>query len=155
MSDSEPGDVQVRLARLIEAPSHLVYEAWTTPALLRLWWGPGGFTCPEAEIDLRPGGGYRLVMQPPQGAAMVLVGTYREITAPSRLVYTWRWDTGPASGEHESLVTVEFHDRGPRTEVVVSHAQLPPGHDASPYRVGWDEGLDKLAVQVKGSRANA
>jgi hypothetical protein len=56
-ADQEP----VRLTRLIEAPRDQV-RAWTDPEHLRRWWGPGAFTCPEAEVDLRPGGTYRLVM---------------------------------------------------------------------------------------------
>ena len=42
--------------------------------------GPGGFTCPDAVVDLRPGGTYRLVMKPPgDGPMMSVTGTYREV----------------------------------------------------------------------------
>lgn len=64
----------------------------------------------------------------------------------------WRWDTGPAASDRESLVTVEFTDLADeRTEVVVTHERFPADHDTSPYRSGWDEGLEKLdAVTTKG-----
>jgi uncharacterized protein YndB with AHSA1/START domain len=90
-------DHRVEVVRTIEAPREDVFRAWTDPEQIRSWWGPGEFTCPEAEIDLRPGGSYRLVMQPTAGDPFVVAGTYREVEPPARLVYTWRWETGPAA----------------------------------------------------------
>ena len=141
---------RVRVTRVIDAPRHEVFRAWTDPEILKAWWGPGAFTCPEAEVDLRPGGDYRLVMQPTSGEPMVLAGTYREVDAPSRLVYTWRWATGPAATGDESLVTVEFVDAGDRTEVRLSHEDFPPDHGPAPYALGWDGGLEKLEALLTG-----
>ena len=68
---------------------------------------------------------------PGGGPLMSVAGTYRTIDPPALLVYTWRWDTGPAASDHESLVTVEFADLGDgRTEVVVTHERFPADHDA-------------------------
>lgn len=155
MTAARSDDAEVRVARMIDAPRERVYEAWTTPSLLRQWWGPGGFTCPEAEVDLQPGGRYRLVMQPPGGERMIVTGIYHEIVAPSLLVYTWQWESGPEDPGHESLVTVEFRDHGERTEVIVSHGQFPAAHDLSPYRTGWEEGLGKLDLHASGRAAHA
>jgi uncharacterized protein YndB with AHSA1/START domain len=55
----------VRIARIVDAPREEVFRAWTEPEEIRKWWGPGEFTCPEAHVDLRPGGSYRLAMVPP------------------------------------------------------------------------------------------
>jgi uncharacterized protein YndB with AHSA1/START domain len=96
MSRKAPSPDRVEIVRLIDAPRDEVFHAWTDPEQLRLWWGPGEFTCPEAEVDLRPGGRYRLVMQPTAAEPFVLGGSYREVAAPERLVYTWRRETGPA-----------------------------------------------------------
>jgi uncharacterized protein YndB with AHSA1/START domain len=89
-----PDDHTLRMSRVFDAPREEVFRAWTDPAELKDWWGPGEFTCPEAAVDLRPGGTYRLVMQPKEGNAMVLGGTYRDLEPPERLVYTWRWEGG-------------------------------------------------------------
>jgi hypothetical protein len=48
----------------------------------------------------------------------------------------------------ESLVVVEFHDRGDETEVVLTHGDLPAGPSLEPYRAGWESGLDKLALAL-------
>ena len=63
MTAEESADL-VRITRIIDAPREQVFSAWTEPQQIRRWWGPGEFTCPEAEVDLRPGGAYRLAMQP-------------------------------------------------------------------------------------------
>jgi uncharacterized protein YndB with AHSA1/START domain len=147
---------QVEITRVIEAPRDDVFQAWTDPAELRRWWGPGEFTCPEADVDLRPGGSYRLVMQPSAGDAFVLGGTYREVQPPERLVYTWRWETGPAADGSESLVTVEFRALGDeRTELVLTHSDFPASHGASPYQMGWEGGLEKLEALLAGSEVDA
>jgi len=148
-------DDLVRLIRIIDAPREEVFRAWTEPDQIRQWWGPGEFTCPEAEVDLRPGGSYRLAMQPTAGDALIVGGTYREVEPPVRLVYTWRWETGPAADGSESLVTVEFHARGGQTELILTHTEFPDSHGAAPYQMGWEGGLDKFKALVAGSRIDA
>jgi uncharacterized protein YndB with AHSA1/START domain len=142
---------RVVVRRVIDARPESVFRSWTDPDELRRWWGPGGFTCPEATVDLQPGGSYRLVIQPPgDGPLMSVTGTYQQIDPPSLLVYTWRWDTGPAASDDESLVTVNFEDvGGKRTRVTVTHERFPPGHDLSRYVSGWEEGLVKLGAATR------
>jgi uncharacterized protein YndB with AHSA1/START domain len=151
----DAGDEVVQITRLIDAPREEVFQAWTDPAHLRQWWGPGEFTCPAADMDLRVGGGYRLVMQAGAGDPFVLGGVFREVEPPTRLVYTWRWETGPAADGSESLVTVEFHDRGPQTELVLTHSEFPESHGPAPYAMGWEGGLVKLERLLMGSDVNA
>jgi uncharacterized protein YndB with AHSA1/START domain len=117
---------------------------------MRQWWGPGGFTTPYAEIDLRPGGSYLLIMQPPEGEPLQLRGTYREIVPPRRLVYTWQWTAG-VPDRRESVVTVEFEDLGVSTRVIVVHGALDEHSLTEPYESGWQSGLDKLAIYLADS----
>jgi uncharacterized protein YndB with AHSA1/START domain len=147
---------RVVVRRVVRATPDEAFAQWTDPEQLRRWWGPEGFTCPEATVELRPGGTYRLVMQPPgNGPPMSVTGTYERIDRPSLLIYTWRWDSGPATSESESLVTVTFeaHAEG-HTQVTVIHDRFPSGHDLSPYRSGWEEGLEKFeAAIIEGGRS--
>ena len=145
----------VRIIRIIDAPREDVFRAWTEPEQIRSWWGPGEFTCPEAEVDLRPGGSYRIAMQPSAGEPFIVGGTYREVDRPSRLLYTWRWETGPAADGSESLVSVEFNDRGGQTELVLTHTEFPASHGPAPYEMGWQGGLDKFEVLFAGSGVDA
>lgn len=94
-----------------------VFAAWTEPALLVRWWGPGA----EADLDLRIGGRFRLSMQFDWGA-MVAVGEYREIVEPERLVFTFSWDGDP-TGE-ETLVTLVLREAEGGTETDLSPRRL-------------------------------
>ena len=51
-----PTDREVVLTRVFDAPRVLVFEALTTPELLRRWYGPSDWTLVVCEIDLRIGG---------------------------------------------------------------------------------------------------
>jgi uncharacterized protein YndB with AHSA1/START domain len=143
-------DERVVVRRVVPALPEKVFSYWTDPEQLRRWWGPGGFTCPEATVDLRVGGVYRLVMQPPgDGPLMSVTGTYRRIDRPSLLVYTWRWDSGPAASDDESLVMVTFDAiDNEQTQVTVTHDHFASAHDLSPYRSGWEEGLVKFETAM-------
>ena len=94
----------------------------------------------SATLDLRPGGRYELVLEP---GPMHLVGEFREISPPERIVYTWRWASG-VPDRRESLVTVELHDLGERTEVVLLHDNFVGPGPVEMYELGWKSGLDKL-----------
>ena len=74
--------------RNFSAPRELVFAAWTQPKQLAHWWGPHSMTNPVCEVDLRPGGRYRIVMRSPEEFDYPLDGEYREIVKPQRLVFT-------------------------------------------------------------------
>ena len=50
--------------------------------------GPKSFTNPVCEMDVRPGGPWRIVMRSAEGVDYPLKGIYREVVAPERLVMT-------------------------------------------------------------------
>jgi uncharacterized protein YndB with AHSA1/START domain len=97
----------LRFVRECDAPPEAVFEAWTDPEQLRLWWDAGGHPLSTCEIDLRPGGSFRFVS--PGHADMPFTGTYREISPPSRLEFT----------AMDALGRVLFNDLGGRTEMIV------------------------------------
>ena len=83
-------ETTLRLTRTFAAPRKKIFRAWTEPEALKKWWGPEGYATPLAEVDLRVGGRYRLGMRKlPKGDLFYLVGTYREVQPPEKLVYTW------------------------------------------------------------------
>ena len=84
------------LTRTFDAPRALVFKEWTDPRQLARWWGPRGFTNPVCQMDLRPGGAFRVVMRGPDGAEYPLKGVFLEIDAPERLVMTMDLSEHPA-----------------------------------------------------------
>lgn len=131
----------LHLTRTLPFPRERVFRAWTEIGELSKWWGPEGFTLPEAEVDLRVGGRYRLGMKPPEGEVVYLTGTYLEIEPPEKLVYTWQWESGPSE---ETLVTVEFRARGDHTDVVIRHERFPDLEARDRHAEGWGACLDRL-----------
>ena len=143
-------NLTLNLSRTFDAPRDRVFRAWTDPRLLEKWWGPPGFTCPSAQVDLRVGGAYRLAMTPPQGQTFYLAGTFREVTPPERLVYTWQWEDD-AEGTGETLVIVEFKDLGPRTEVTLTHERFPDTAAVARHTDGWNGCLIRLGELLSTS----
>jgi uncharacterized protein YndB with AHSA1/START domain len=136
------------VSRTLDAPRETVFSAWTEPDALKQWWGPPGYTIPSAEVDLRPGGSYRIGMKPDDGDTFYLMGKFIEVRPPEKLVYTWAWqeDGGPG---HESQVTVEFRSSGSdKTEVVITHERLENSDSRDRHVQGWDGCLTKLTDLV-------
>jgi uncharacterized protein YndB with AHSA1/START domain len=152
------------ISRVFDAPRELVFEAWTEPKHMVQWWGPRVMTTPVCEMDVRPGGAYRIVMRGPEGEEYPEKGTYREVVRPERLVMTmdcsefpdeWQDMVKPnrAKGERnpvgELVMTVTFEERGEKTEVTVRMRFISAGIRDSMVKmgmsVGWSESLDKLA----------
>jgi uncharacterized protein YndB with AHSA1/START domain len=113
-----PSDVEIRMTRLFAAPRQLVFEAMTKPEHVKRWWGRlgEGYSVPICEIDLRPGGAWRFVNRHPKGE-VAFYGEYREITPPSRLVFTEIFEQFPDS---VSVVTADFTDEGGKTRLTAT-----------------------------------
>lgn len=142
----DPQAPAVEIRRTFAAPRQRVFEAWTEPDALKRWAAPGPLETPVAEVDLRVGGRYRIHMRGPDGKEHRVVGVYREVDPPRRLVYTWTWETNP--DVTDSVVTVEFHERGEATEVVLRHAGLPSEDSRRRHGEGWIGCLQKLDTVV-------
>lgn len=132
-------DVTLTVRRVIAAPPAKLFEAWTTPALLRTWWGPRGVRCIAAEVDLRIGGAYRLGNELPDGRVVWIAGTFERIEPPHELVYSWR-----IGDEPESRVTVRFEPNPRGTEVIVLHERIASTAARDEHLAGWTGCLDGL-----------
>src|SRR5678816_1374350 len=105
-------ELEIVMTRVFGAPRSLVFEAWTKPELIQRWLlGPHGWSMPICEVNLVPGGSYRMVWRKDSGGKeMTSRGTYREVVRPERIVCTETFEDPWYVGE--SLVTTEFADRG-------------------------------------------
>jgi uncharacterized protein YndB with AHSA1/START domain len=98
---------------------------------------------PSAEVDLRQGGRYRIVMRPPLRPEYAVVGTYQVVEPPGRLEYTLAWERGDWRSK-EMTVTVEFLDRGDGTEILLTHTGFSNGASRVFHSVGWGSGFKRL-----------
>lgn len=137
----------LHLKRTFAAPRSVVYRAWTEPELFSQWFRVPGAVQPHVEMDVRDGGSYRIEMGL-AGLEAQLVGTYLDVQPQERLVYTFRWDPPVVDpmDTGETRVTVEFHDHGAETEVVLIHEQLRDADTVREFHEwGWSSTFDRLA----------
>jgi uncharacterized protein YndB with AHSA1/START domain len=102
-----PTDEQILITREFDASRHLVYQAWTTPELVRRWWSGLRGELTVAEIDLRVGGRWRYVMVADGGFEVAFHGEYREIVPDQRIVNTQVYELpGAPHAEAEGVLNI-------------------------------------------------
>jgi uncharacterized protein YndB with AHSA1/START domain len=140
---SPPASTVVQIRRTLAAPREDVFRAWTDAQLLARWFRPSGTRTDGAETDPRPGGRWRIAMTA-LGRPFYAFGEYIEITPPERLVFSLGWERVPFVRLTDSVVTVEFADRGDQTELVLTHERLRNRALRAWHARGWRECLDEL-----------
>jgi uncharacterized protein YndB with AHSA1/START domain len=143
-----PTDTQILITREFDAPKELVYEAWTTPELVRRWWSGERGEMTVAEIDLRVGGTWRYAMVATGGMEVAFHGEFREIVPNERIVSTEAYEGIPDADEHASLNTLTLTEVDGRTTltILVEHPskQGRDMHIESGMEGGMQEAMDRL-----------
>ena len=150
----EPSERTLVITRIFDAPRSLVFNAWTEPAHRMRWWGLKGFTVTSCEMDLRPGGAWRLSMRSPEGREDRQVGNFREIVPPERLVFTYAFEGAAGNLGHETLVTVTFAEHEGKTKLTVNQAVFETLAVRNDHVRGWGEALDRLAEYAATASKN-
>jgi uncharacterized protein YndB with AHSA1/START domain len=153
--------------RTLPVPVEEAYAAWTDPGTVRRWWGPDGFSCPVAEMDVREGGSSLLGMQAPAeygGGVTYTRWSYTRVDPPHRLEYVMRFadaagepitpaEAGVPAGVPDGVPHVVLFEptgeRGTRLTVTEYGYTEAAARDIS--QAGLDQCLDKL-VQALGIR---
>lgn len=141
-----PSDDQILITRVFDAPRELVYRAFTTPELVKRWWGGERGEVTLAEIDLRVGGRWRYVMVAASGGSEVgFHGVYREIVENERIVSTEVYEGFP-DGEAVNTMTLETTLGGTLLSVLVQHSckEHRDMHVNSGMEAGMQEAMDRL-----------
>ena len=122
-------DRELVVTRTVNGPARLVFQAWTRPELFRQWWVPKSFglTLLSCDMDVRVGGGYRLVFKhPASGEPMAFFGKYIEVIPNARIV--WSNDESPDG----AVTTVTLEEKDGKTLIVM--------HDLYPTKDALDAG---------------
>lgn len=138
---------ELSLTRVIRAPREKVFAAWTEPETLKQWWGPGLVTCPEAHVDLREGGNYRLANLEVDGSITWISGRFERVRAPEELVYTWEVSILPGL---PTLVRVLFLPHPDGTEMTLIHERFALEAVRDMHLQGWGGCIDKLERLLTG-----
>lgn len=152
--------------RVFDAPRDSVFAAWTEPEHFVRWWGPKDFTTHGCEIDLQPGGAWRITMRSPEpdGQDYPLKGVYLEIAKPEHLIFTIDTTDHPQSfhdqfnahcGNPEERVilmiqaTLTLEAIGAQTKLKLVQRFLTvtecKAAVAMGTNAGWGESLERLA----------
>lgn len=141
---------EIYITRIYDAPIKMVWEAWTDPKQVALWWGPRGFTLTTHSKELKPGGQWKYTMHGPDGVDYPNITTYYEVEKYSHLVY----DHG-GNEERKALfhVTVNFTDLKGQTKMEMTMA-LPTPEEAEKTKkfikaAGGNSTWDRLAEYLE------
>lgn len=143
-TSSRTSDRELVVNRTFNGPVHLVFEAWTKPALLKRWWAPKSFgiSFVSCETDVRVGGSYRFVFSHPASEQpMAFFGKYLEVKPNARLVWT-----NEEAGEGGAVTTVTFEEKAGKTMVVV--------HDLYASKEALDEAIASGSTSGMGETCN-
>ncbi len=143
-----PTDDQILITREFDAPKHLVFKAFTTPELVRRWWSGKRGEMKVAEIDLRPGGQWRYVMETKEGFEVAFHGEYREVVPNERVVSTEIYEIPDQGDSPPTVNTATFTEVDGRTTLTVlvqcSDKELRDTIIDSGMEGGMQEGMDLL-----------
>ena len=158
------------ISRVFDAPRDLLWQCFTQPERMKLWWGPKGVKVVKADMDFRVGGTYHYAMQPPDGEVMWGKFVYREITPPERIVLIDSFsDEAGGLGRHplapqwppQMLTTFTFEEApGGRTKFTVrwspheATAEEQAVFDAgrASMTAGWSGTLEQLEVYLASTQ---
>lgn len=143
---------ELRIARLIKAPPSAVWDAWSDPAKLALWWIPAPIECRVDTLDLRPGGGFVTKMREGGGDWQPHVdGCFLEAIPERKLVFTTVLTEGWQPVEPwlalTAILTFEARDGGTLYAARVLHKSPEDSakHDAMGFHEGWGTAIGQLA----------
>ena len=146
----------VKIEREFDAGIDLVWDMWTNPELFKQWYGPMGMSIPTAEMDVVVGGTRKICMEmnsPEHSITMWLIGVYKEVSQPFRLVYTESMcdaegniispqSMGMPEGHPDiTEVIVELKEEDGKTVMTMVHVGVAEG---TAGEGGWNQAFDKL-----------
>jgi uncharacterized protein YndB with AHSA1/START domain len=155
------------LEREIDVPVELVWQAWTMPEHIKKWFTPAPWKTVECEIDLRPGGVFKTVMESPEGKRFPGEGCFLEVVKNERLTWTsalkpgFRPATQTVNKDHECeelLMTavILMQRAGSRTKYTALAMHKDPQqrnrHEEMGFHHGWGTALDQLVALMRGKR---
>ena len=140
---------EVRIERTFTAPAEDVFDAWTSPEVLKRWFhAMREWDTPSAEVDLRVGGRIRVAMREPDGSEHAMGGEYTLIDRPNRLVMTWTFHDDPSN---EQLIDLSFSETDAATTVLLVNSGISTDERRNAQDWGWNGCLDQLERVFAGA----
>jgi uncharacterized protein YndB with AHSA1/START domain len=138
------------LSRLVKAPRHSVWRAWTEPKLLVEWFCPKPWTTELKAFELRPGGGFHTLMRGPDGGVSDNPGCFLEVVERERLVFSSQLGAGwrPQTAWLPMTAEISLSDEGAYTRYIarVMHPDRATRdqHEKLGFHDGWNLCITQL-----------
>jgi uncharacterized protein YndB with AHSA1/START domain len=141
-----PTDREIVMTRTFNAPRELVFEAFTKPEHIREWWGVEN-SLTTVELDATVGGEWHFTATDPEGNEWPFHGEFRELSAPSRIVFTQMLDVDPFR-DKTMVVAIDLADAAGKTymteTLTFDSKEDRDGMLESGMETGASESLDRL-----------
>lgn len=138
-------ELALEISHHVPAPREKVFDAWLDPEMLARFMTPGpDMSVPTARTDPKVGGRFLVVMRAGD-RDLPHEGTYREISRPKRLVFTWE---SPFSQLEDSTVTLDFAEADGGTRVTLRHVRFETEESRDDHKGGWTAILAALAKSM-------
>jgi uncharacterized protein YndB with AHSA1/START domain len=113
-------DREVRIDHVFDAPREAVFEAWTDPDQVVLWWAPDGFHIPRESVVVEPrvGGRFHLDIVESSGTEWPMRAEILQISPPELIVM--RSSPIPEAGIAETVTRVVLEVEGSRTRMTIT-----------------------------------
>ena len=145
-------DPELLFSHHFDAPREKVFQAWTQEELFQQWFCPNDFSVQLCEMDVRPGGSFRIHMQAPDDKIYPTRGEYIEIIAPERLEYKDSWDDNRADNP-PITITVTFEQQPDGTQLNLYTAFTSKEHRdqvlSQGVKEGWLMFMDNLTRHLE------
>ena len=140
-----------QLRYIFAAPREAVFRAWTDALALKEWFRPAGHRPTAVAIDLYVGGTLHIDMETEEGDTYHFSGEFQVVQPPEKLVLTWFCSLHDYTS---TRLTLEFHDRGTSTEVLLMHEGFADKATMTDFVNGWTPAFEafKRFVARTGDR---
>lgn len=145
----EPGRQDVIITRVFDAPKDVVFQAFTDPKYIPLWWGPAKYETIIDHSEVKTGGSWRYLSRDKEGNESAFKGSFHDVSAPDRVVQTFEFEGYPG---HVALETATFEEVDGKTTYtgvsVFQSIEDRNGMVQSGMQDGASEGMDRLAALI-------
>jgi len=155
-SSAARNDRVLVIEREFNAPRALVWKMFTDPRHAANWMGPPDYPSVFREADVRPGGKWRGRLRAVDGSReLEQGGEYRDVKEPERLAFTFYWDQDDGSRGPETLVEIDFAERGSKTLMRSRQGEFDTKQNRDGHGVGWTGSFDRFAdyLSLRGAAA--
>lgn len=150
MTENDAGRIdkpELRMTRVFDAPRRLVFKAWSKAEYVSRWFTPAPLTTPSCEVDLRPGGVFRVVMRMPDGIEYPMDGRFTEVVPNERIAFLAR-----IHGGLDVQTTVTFTEHDGKTTLTVHQVYSRETDATRGAEAGWTTTLAQLAEHLRDRR---